>query len=37
MLTLLRELALAVLTVVAVLLLGMAFFASLTLVVRLWR
>lgn len=37
MLVLLRELALAVLTVVAVLLLGMAFFASLTLVVRLWK
>jgi hypothetical protein len=36
-LALLRELASAVLWVVAVLLLGMAFFASLTLVVRLWR
>lgn len=37
MLTLLRELVLAVLTVVAVLLMGMAFFSTLTLVVRLWK
>lgn len=37
MLTLLREIALAALTVVAVLLLGMAFFSTLTLVIRLWK
>lgn len=37
MLALLRELASAVLLVVAVLLMGMAFFGSLTLVVLLWR
>lgn len=37
MLSLLREVTLAVLWVVAVLLMGMAFFASLTLVVRLWK